>query len=166
MLSAEGRHDAGVLAINAASAALALSPIPCAGPVAAVCVAVRSGAAEVSAAGIPLLIATKKKGKAHRSLLVAATSHNTFGPCLLHSMFLSACDQPACLVLVRVLVWIEGNQHLAQVDPPAQQSDEPPTLRLLVAGTRERIVMLEAEVRTPHIRASSVLTSKRDGSYC
>lgn len=45
MLSADGVHDADVLAINAASAALAVSPLPWAGPIGAVRVSVTDGQA-------------------------------------------------------------------------------------------------------------------------
>lgn len=76
-------HDADVLAINAASAALAASPVSWAGPVGAVRVSVRDGRAAV-----------------------------------------------------------EPQAPSAAGD----SSNGPPALWLLVAGTRDRIVMLEAEV--------------------
>jgi polyribonucleotide nucleotidyltransferase len=80
VLCADGVHDTEVLAINAASAALAVSPLPWAGPIGA----------------------------------------------------------------VRVAVGADGDAH---VEPAASgQAAAAPRLRLLVAGTRSRVVLLEAEV--------------------
>ena len=84
VLSADGVHDADVLAINAASAALAVSPVPWGGPM---------GAVRVTVAG----------GRAFVDPPPAVAAGNGAGP-------------------------------------------SSPTLRLLVAGTRDHIVMLEAEV--------------------
>lgn len=67
MLSADGVHDADVLAINTASAALAASPLSCAGPIGAVRVSVVDGEARLEPAAGGVAAAPRLR------LLVAGT---------------------------------------------------------------------------------------------
>ncbi len=97
------QHDADVLAINAASAAIMTSPIPWNGPIGAVRITVSSDGRATLGGRLP--------GNGGESEAATASS-------------------------------FVGDDASSQQESPCA----PPRLRLLVAGTVDHIVMLEAEV--------------------